>query len=383
MYKEITVAVISILILASSVLANPAHPYPHSVTYPFGSKPRVAQESMNRTVQIAYQDWINRYLTKDGCPPGTRRIQRVKPDNYDTVSEGIGWGMLITVLMDNEKNNTQDTFDKLWIYYRSFLNSSGLMAWHISKDGEFLNTESATEAEENVAIALLYADKQWGSDGAVNYRQQAKELITKIMVFEVESNTFVLKPGIHWGGTDYANPAYFDTAFYRIWASFDKDWQKVKDKCFAIYDYFYGRYQTGLYPDWCRADGTRSDIGYDFYYDACQVPLKIGLDYLWNGVGDKYLIKLNDWLIKKTSGDPSAIVDGYRLDGTTFGKYHNAAYTGPLCVAAMVDKKYQSWLNKLYQDLVDLGTGGDWGYYQDTLRLVSLLVVSGNMPNLF
>ena len=187
MHKGITAAAILVLIMACAALAAPLHPYPHSAAYPFGIKPQVTQESMNRTVQIAYEDWINRYLTKDGCPPGTLRIQRVKADKYDTVSEGIGWGMLITALMDNDKNNSQAIFDQLWKYYRSYLNTSGLMAWHISKDGKFLSTESATEAEENVAIALLYADKQWGSDGTINYRQQAKELIAKIMALVARS----------------------------------------------------------------------------------------------------------------------------------------------------------------------------------------------------
>ncbi|MFH0887329.1 MAG: glycosyl hydrolase family 8 [bacterium] len=338
---------------------------------------------MNQTVQSAYDEWLSLYLTNDGCPAGTLRIHRGGSEKYDTVSESIAWGMLITVLMDNRSNNTQNTFDKLWKYYNSFLTKYGLMAWHISKDGKIMDNESATEADENIAMALLYADKQWGSNGSVNYRKEAIDLTDKIMKYEVEKNTYVLKPGINWGGSLSLNPAYFNPAFYRIWAAHDGTWIRVNKKCSEIYDIIHNSWRTGLFPDWCKADGSPTRLGYNFYYDACQVPLKIGLDYLWNGYGSKYLLKLNTWLMTKTGGNPQAIVDGYQLGGTAIGKYHNASFVGPLCISAMADTYQPQWLDAIYADLVDIGTGGNWGYYQDTLRLFSLLIVSGNVPDLW
>jgi hypothetical protein len=156
------------------------------------------------------------------------------------------------------------------------------------------------------------------------------------------------------------------------------------NKSLSIYDFFYNNHSTGLFPDWTIAKGTAAvNLSYDYTYNACQVPLKIGIDYLWNGEGSKYLDNLSRWIIKKSNGSPKAIVDGYKLDGTAIGSYNNASFVGPFCVAAMVSNKYQSWLNRIYEFLTNIETGGSQGYYQDTLRLISLIVVSGNLPNLW
>jgi endo-1,4-beta-D-glucanase Y len=359
------------------------YPFPQSINYQFGIKPSVPQEQMNNAVQRAYEDWLNRYVATEGAPKGTYRVHLYTAYDFETVSEGIGWGMLITVLMENHKNQTKKYFDGFWNYYKHYLNKAGLMSWRIDKNGKIMSEESATEADENAAIALFFADKQWGSKGKINYLLEAKDLIAKILEHEVEEKTYVLKPGVWWGGSAATNPAYFNPAYYRIWRKFNKDWLKVLNKSLAIYDIFYNKYSTGLMPDWTTADGTAvENLVYDYTYDACQIPLKIGMDYLWNGKGSKYLDKISNWIIEKTDAKPETILDGYKLDGTAIGKYHNAPFVGSFCVAAMVSKKHQTWLDKTCEHLINMETGGEWGYYSDTLRLISLMIVSGNFPNL-
>jgi endo-1,4-beta-D-glucanase Y len=367
------------LICEATALSH--YPFPCNAKYAFGIKPNIPRETLNHNTQTAFEDWRSRYLTNQGCPPSIWRVHRYTAYDFDTVSEGIGWGMLILVLMENDQNQTQKYFDGLWGYHQSYLNKYGLMSWWIDKNGQVKDQESATEADENIAMALLYADKQWGSAGKINYRAEAENLIRRILSFEVEENTCVIKLGCEWGGSAITDPTYFDPAFYAVWSNFDARWSKVKQRGFALFDIFYAKYATGLFPDWCNANGAATQLSYNYTYDACQVPMKIGLNYLWWGEGDKHLVKLMDWIIQKTGGDPAAIVDGYALDGKTVGKYHNAAFVAPLCVAAMTSKDYQSYLDKLYTHLAAMETGGNWGYYQDTLRLMSLLIVSGNMPN--
>lgn len=322
------------------------------------------------------------YLTREGCPEGAYRIHRYLAYDFDTVSEGIGYGMLVMALMENDNNLTQKYFDGLWDYYQYYLNNNGLMSWKIDREGKVIGDGSAADGDEAAAMALLYAHKQWGSNGRINYFEEAKTLASKIMSFEVTKKDFVIKPGSEWGGYNITNPSYFDPAYYRIWQRFDHDWTKVLNRCDNIYKHFYETYETGLFPDWCVANGSTAYLSYNYSYDACRVPLKIGLDYLWNGKGDEHLNKLTKWIIKKTEADPAAIVDGYKLDGTAIGKYNNAAFIGPFCVAAMAGES-QEWLDKSLSHLVGLETGGRFGYYNDTLRLLSLLIVSGNMPNLW
>jgi len=312
---------------------------------------------------------------------------------FATVSEGIGWGMLIMIFMDNEKNNTKKYFDGLYKFYKSYLDANGLMNWKINRYGDIVGENAATEADENVAMALLFAHKQWGSQGTINYLKEAKSLINKIMEHEVEKPNYIVKPGDVWGGAEVLNPCYFDPAYYRIWMSVteDKNWQKVTVKSYEILNYFYKNYSTGLVPDWCKEDGSKADIpgcSYSYRYNACQVPLKMTLDYIWFGTKNSELAhnlphRLSGWIKKRTKENPSQIKDGYNLDGTIIGEYNNAAFVGPFAVAAMVDTKHQDWLNKTYKHLSNMSTGGDWGYYPDTLRLVSLLVLTGNMPNFY
>jgi len=347
-----------------------------------GIRPAVSQAAMDQQVTTAFLDWQARYVTAKGCPAGLYRVHCGEAYDFQTVSEGIGWGMLFMVLLANETNYNQQYFDGLWQYYQHYANETGLMSWKISASGEVLGRDSATEADENVAMALLYAAKQWPAR-EINYAQEAKLLISRILSYEVEARTYVVKPGAGWGGSSVTNPAYFDTAYYRLWAAFDKKWLRVAGRAENIYEIFYEKFKTGLLPDWCSIKGQQTYLGFDYTYDACQVPLKIGLDYLWHGQNKKYLDKLTQWLRKKTNDDPAKIVDGYKLDGQTIGQYHNAAFVGPLAVAAMASTEHQAWLNKLYEHLAAMGTGGRWGYYPDTLRVMSLIILSGNMPNYY
>jgi endo-1,4-beta-D-glucanase Y len=381
--KKFLIIFLFTVFAAAVAVAAPADPFPRSVKYPFGIRPSVSAEVLARIVQDAYEDWLMLYLTRDGCPENAFRIHRYLANDFDTVSEGIGYGMLIMALMDNEKNQTQRYFDGLWKYYRSYLNEFGLMYWKIDRQGNVISEDSAADGDEDAAMALLYAHKQWGSSGQINYLEEANALILKIMSCEVTKEDFVLKPGSEWGGYNITNPSYYDPAYYRAWQSFDKSWSEVLARCQKIYRYFHSKYETGLMPDWCVADGSTAYLSYNYSYDACRVPLKIGLDYLWNGQGGEQLDKISGWITRTTNGNPELIVDGYKLNGIPLGKYNNAAFVGPFCVAAMVSKQHQEWLNKSVSCLIGLETGGRFGYYNDTLRLLSLLIISGNMPNLW
>ncbi len=337
---------------------------------------------MNEDVQRAFNNWLSDYVTTKGAPSGTYRVHMGNAYDYATVSEGIAWGMFITVLLENDSNNTQKYFNGLWNYYKHYLNKYGLMSWKIDKNGKRMFSESATEADENAAMSLLYADKIWGSNGDINYLIEAKTLINKINKHEVDHSAGVLKPGVNWGGADKMNPAYYDPSYYRIWSKYYSDWAILTDKSYGIYEKFSNKYNTGLFPDWCDANGDSTSLSYDFTYDACQVPIKIGMDFLFNGQGGEYLDKLSSWCKDKTTNDPSRIVDGYKLNGEIIGKYNNASFVGPITVAAMSSLKQKDWLNKCYMCLSNMPTGGPWGYYNDSLRLVSLIIVSGNLIKL-
>ncbi|HEY5449784.1 MAG TPA: glycosyl hydrolase family 8, partial [Polyangia bacterium] len=133
----------------------------------------------------AYAKWKTDILTSDGAG-GFLRPRRPNSSGAvvnSTVSEGVAYGMLLSVYADD-----QPTFDKLWQYSQipSHLDANGLMHWYIGTAGEVLGTGAASDADEDMAYALIAADARWGGRGSLttNYIDLAKTLIGKIWQYE-------------------------------------------------------------------------------------------------------------------------------------------------------------------------------------------------------
>ncbi len=205
-----------ILLFLNSLLLASNFPFPQFRNYPYGIKvTNFNNEELNTHLQQTFLTWKQNYLTKSGAPKGTYRIQRGSANNYDTVSEGIGYGMLILVLTDGIVNNNRQYFDGLYRYYQCYLDSNGLMNWQIDSEGNIIGYNAATDADEDVALALVFAHYQWGSqNSSINYLEEAKKVINRIMEYQVEKPSYVLKPGDGFGGSELVNPSYFSMAWY-------------------------------------------------------------------------------------------------------------------------------------------------------------------------
>src|ERR1022692_2629606 len=98
------------------------------------------------TVGTAYTNWKTKFFVG-----GTI----IRPENgNDTVSEGIGYGMLIGVFM-----NDKPMFDTLWAFAKSKFDSKGLMTWCVPSGmtNSCSGSGSATDGDEDMAYALLMA----------------------------------------------------------------------------------------------------------------------------------------------------------------------------------------------------------------------------------
>src|ERR1035437_9974355 len=207
-------------------------PFPQSVSYPYGIKPNnFTQAQMNQQCLDWFNKWRAKYVTQNNCTGAEWRLQRTEtgngiangcygfatsPQENDTVSEGIGYGMVIMVFMSSSTNNTKQYFDGMYTYYKDHLDGAGLMNWQIpycSSGG------SATDADEDTPFALLAADKQWGSAGTINYHNEAGTIIGRLIAnnseFEAAND---VKPGDGWGG--FANPSYFAPYEYRMFGDY-------------------------------------------------------------------------------------------------------------------------------------------------------------------
>lgn len=356
----------------------------------------VTQGAMDAAVQAHYAAWKAAYLRTAGGQ-GTW----VKYDaTNSTVSEAHGWGMVLAAYMGERA-----TFDDMLRYFDAHRSGLGpnLMSWKQTlRNGTMANVEgnfSATDGDMDVAYALLVADRQWGSTGAIDYKARALLVLRDILAHEVNPASWNLTVGDWAAGTDtrYTRPSDFMTghlvAFTRADPANAAKWENVYAMVSAAVNrQFAGSSRgTGLMPDFMvqsaggfdPVPGTWLETEHDgrFFWNACRTPWRLAMSYIVEGRGDMLASQMQTtaWIAAATSGVPTRIRAGYRLNGTALESYGDLAFAAPMAVNAMLGgAASQQWLDSLWTSI----TGGDYGltegYYADTIRLQVLLTVSGN-----
>jgi hypothetical protein len=406
---------------AGTGLSRGPTPPTNGANYPFPQNRPLAgcinpTDYDNNDVLAAYTQWKTDLVTSNGAG-GFQRVQRTSSDGVSastpagsTVSEGIGYGMLIAVYMGDPDSHT--LFDNLWKYEQLHLDSNKLMNWSIDATGNVsasgsmtLGAGGATDADEDMAFALVMADKQWGSSGALNYASLASAQISAIWNHEIY-NSNLAGPGDSWGPTNLfqdINISYFAPAYYRVFQTIDSGhaWDAVTQTVFDTIGLALtgnGNTSNGLVPAWCSTTSTScvsSGAGpFNYQYDSCRTPFRVGVDWCWNGSRDAgaatainpsraqaYVAKTSSFF---SGVGASAIVDGYNLDGTVASGTHttaqgqSAAFVGPAGVGAMSSATYQSFLDAAYARVKtrQLTIGG--AYYDESWTVMSLLMMTGN-----
>jgi endo-1,4-beta-D-glucanase Y len=347
----------------------------------------------NSDVRSAYERWKADTVTANGAG-GHLRVQRPKDAGLEpnsTVSEGIGYGLIIAVYM-----NDQPLFDALWQYEQLFLGKNGLMDWYISGNGtDRLGTGAATDADEDMAWALLMADRQWGGKGTLgdtyaNIAKHQLDLIYANEIFEMK----LVKPGDTWGDWKTVNASYFAPSYYRTFAkaSGNDGWNAVVqtsyDTLANLLTMANGNSANGLVPAWSDSDGVPNPKVFgdmqtaptNYQYDSCRTPFRIGLDYCFNGEAraQTYVAKTSQFFAGIGAKN---IVDGYQLNGTPQPQNssgQSAAFVGPAAVGAMSSASFQALVQGGYDAVATqtLLVGGE--YYDESWTVLSLLMLSGN-----
>src|SRR6185437_2636406 len=122
--------------------------YPGTVTLPTNLPP-TGTYGASTDAANAYNYWKTTYVVS--CTGGQYRV--LFDDGTSTVSEGIGYGMLLAAYAGDKT-----LFDGLWAYYKANADASGLMNWEIGGCTGASGTNSSTDADEDAAMALLVAD---------------------------------------------------------------------------------------------------------------------------------------------------------------------------------------------------------------------------------
>lgn len=395
-WKSLMLLCLAIFILpAGSAFAAVNKPFPQHTTYTSGTiKPNnVTQSVMDNAVKTKWDAWKGAYLK----PAGTGKYYVKYNSAGETVSEAHGYGMLFTVLMAGYDSNAQTYYNGLYNYYTAHPSAINpyLMSW--KQNSSFQNIEgedSATDGDMDIAFSLLLAHKQWGSSGTVNYLQTATNMINAIMDNEINQTQWTIRLG------DWANSGSYNTATRPSdfmlnhlkafqTATGDARWQNVTNKTYTLINSLYTGYSstTGLLPDFvvyssntykpAAANFLEDANDGNYNYNSCRTPWRITTDYLLTGDNRalSQLNQLNSWIKTKASNTPGNIKDGYKLNGTTFGSYNSGAFYAPFGVSAMTSSANQSWLNSLWSHTANSAAED---YYEDSLKLFSMIVMSGN-----
>jgi endo-1,4-beta-D-glucanase Y len=376
-------------------------PFPQHVNYAKGSiRPnRISQAKLDQLTLNFYHQWTNRYL-KTGCRPGEYFVWFERHGNKQCVSEGQGYGMVITVLMAGADPSGKAIYDGLYQYYKAHAaNHPYLMAWAQGKNCRDLDKSTATDGDMDIAYSLLLADKQWGSSGKIDYLKAAGSCIGAIMQHEINPKTFsiLLSDAIEYDSKDYndTRSSDFMPAHFKAFgaATHDVRWAQVVDNNYKLFRFMEQNYSpdAGLIPDFIQhvnqkplpAHANYLESRYDGYYNynACRVPWRIATDYLLSGDPRAKAIngQINRWLRQTTKDRPDNISAGYTLAGNDInGRYFEAlSFIGPFTVSAMVDKKNQQWLNDVWDYLVNFKLK-DYDYYDNSIKLLNMIIISGN-----
>ncbi|MDN3549374.1 glycosyl hydrolase family 8 [Mucilaginibacter aquaedulcis] len=389
------------LFAAAQVNAQLQKPFPQHSLYANGSiRPNhLSQQQLDKQVSVFYDQWKARYV-KPGCDKNQNYIWFEKPGKQ-CVSEGQGYGILITVLMAGYDKTAQSTFNNLYRYYKAHpaKTSPYLMAWAQGKNCKDLDRSTATDGDMDIAYSLLLAAKQWGNDGQINYALEAKSMITAIMQHEINPATYsiLISDAIEHDSRDYfdTRSSDFMPAHFKAFENTLKDgkWQKVISSNYRLFSLMQSKYSpdAGIVPDFIRnvnkvprpAQANYLESAYDgFYnYNACRVPWRVASDYLL--YGDKRALamvtRINSWIRQTTNGNPDNISAGYTLAGNDIKRryFEALSFIAPFTVSATVDKSNQVWLNKLWDYLVAFKLR-DYDYYDNSIKMLDMIIVSGN-----
>jgi endo-1,4-beta-D-glucanase Y len=367
-------------------------PYPGDVLLPSGG-----QAALDAATEHAYDAWKAAYV-KQGCGGYYVLSGGGTGANVgDEVSEGHGYGMVITAIMAGYDAQARTVFDGMYAFFKKFPTTTHqhLMGWTVDVAGGCKfptgTSDSATDGDLDVAFSLLLAERQWPGNG---YLDGAKAVIADIQSGDQNATTHLTTLGDWSTKTD---PTYFGTRpsdfmldHFRAFgtASGDAVWTSAVDATYGLISKVQTGFspQTGLLPDFVSNTDTSPQpapanfnegiTDPEYAYNSCRTPWRIATDYIVShDARAKSAIQLmNTWIMGQTGNDPSKIRDGYKLDGSPGSKQsgYSSAFASPFGVAAMLSGN-QAWLDAIWS-----GMGINSGYYGDSITMLDMIVMSGN-----
>jgi len=212
-----------------------------------------------------------------------------------TTSEGQSYAMLQSTWL-----NDAQTFEAVWLWTKNHMQyriDDKLLSWKW-KGNALIDSATATDANEDIALALLFAYKLWDRE---DYLAEAKEIINDIWdksVIKIDNQYFILPMTATEARREQnylLNPSYISPATYRIFAQIDKkhDWTKLIDDSYALLNEIGKDEKNKIYlpPDWLVVNMDNKKLSsakqyFDrdsdvFSFDAFRIIWRVELDKQW------------------------------------------------------------------------------------------------------
>lgn len=313
--------------------------------------------------------------------------------NGDVRSEGMSYGMMIAVQMDQ-----REEFDRLWKWAKTYMYQSdgpyqGYFAWHCTTEGEKLHANPASDGEEWFVTALFFAAGRWGNGkGIFDYQSEAQSILNTMLhkdeedtglatnMFDLEEKQVVFVPR----GRDatFTDPSYHLPAFYELWADWAAQDNIFWEEAAATSRSFFKKAahpQTGLMPDYANFDGTpRDSVDHaDFRFDAWRTLTNVALDYAWHGADPWAVEQSNRVLSFLSSQGQGYYPNQYTLEGEPLSSNHSTGLAAMAAGAALAaDQELgEPFVLALWEMTIP---SGKWRYYDGMLYFLALLYDSGN-----
>jgi len=325
--------------------------------------------------------------------------------HHDIRSEGMSYGMMITVQLDKKAE-----FDAIWNYAMTYMYisdpahpSEGYFSWSLKRDGSPNEETPAPDGEEYFVMALYFAAGRWGNgQGIYNYQAWADKILTTMRHHPLKSGptkfgprniaTMVNEdakmirfvPGVERG--IFSDPSYHLPAFYELWAR----WGPMSDRAFwaAAADTSRTFFQhatnprTGLAPDYANFDGTpfvsgRNTHSANFSFDSWRTASNWSVDWAWwqKDKGEQVLSDRIQAFFASQGSDTYGCQ--YTLNGEKLDDRHASGLVATNAVASLAATQPLSreftealWNSPVPQVLVER-------YYDGLLYIMSLLHCSG------
>lgn len=398
--------------------------------YPNGIKPTQTNASMDASVKTIYNTWKANRLKKAPTFTATYGVyagQTITDAYYvdsnnifisagvqaGCVSEGIGYGMLLTVLMAGYDKFAQSYFNGLLRLARGRPAYDMLATWGSNAANYLMDYRlgldmshqgggwNAADGDEDIAYALLMAHRQWGSSGAFNYLQEAQNTIAGMKAgnFHAIRAIMYVEPlgAIHDVSriSDYM-PGHFRA--YKAATSNDTFWDLSRTNSYELANHIINEFSpTAKLPPgfiwkpltyWSALDeaqpspGGMMESSYEGKYDQNSVrcPWRWATDYLWTG--DTTWGTLASQIVTTikgvAGGDVNQTTWMYNLDGTAADNlYYDPMTVSMTMVGGMTSASHQAWVDAAWTKITGVG-GYNTNYFTAELTLLGLMVASGN-----